>query len=478
MTQVQRVKRNSLFALLSHLVRLTTNFLLFVGVARLYGVETFGQFTTAHTFATIFLLVADFGFDSLLQTHIAKQRDTAAALARKCFTLKLLFATSAFLALLAFPFLYQFTQETELLVRIFSLYVFVGALNNFFFSLFKGYEEFQHETKISFATNALLLLLLVVLGFLKAPIETVAAAFVGTRLLGTVIASVVARRLTGSPVMRLDFTGLRTLWPTVIVFGLQFIFGALYFTLDTILLALWRGDHDVGIYQSVFKLAVLALLIPDIAVNTMMPFLSRLHGEGDHRWASFGKLLHKTLLMIGLPVSVVLFVYADQIVVLLYGAGEFEQAIPILRIFAVIVLIRFAVEPYALMLTTSHRQRVRMLIVMAGTAINVALNAVAIPAYGPFGAGVVSLVTNALVGTAFVATSRQPIREWSLQGRLLLALAAGGGIATMAWLFRSLSLWFGVPLVLLLFAVVIYTAGYTRAERQLLFGFGGESIDG
>jgi len=475
MSQVSRLKRNSLFALLSHLVRLATNFLLFVGVARLYGVETFGQFTTAHTFATIFLLLADFGFDSLLQTHIAKQRATAPALARKCFTLKLLFASLAFIAMLGLPFLYEFTPQTALLVRIFSLFVFVGSFNNFFFALFKGFEEFQHETKISFATNTLLLLLLIVLGLLRAPIAVVALAFVGTRVLGTVAASVVGRRLTGWPVMRLDFTGLRTLWPTVIVFGLQFIFGALYFQLDTVLLALWRGDHDVGIYQSVFKLAVLALIIPDIAVNTLMPVLSRLHGEGDLRWAEFGKLLHKTLLLIGLPVAVVLFVYADQIVILLYGAGEFEGAIPILRVFALTVLVRFAVEPYALMLTTSHRQRVRMLIVMGGTAANVALNALAIPAYGPFGAGMVSLVTNVLVGAGFVLASRQPVREWSLQGRVILALGAAGGIAWIAWMVRSLSLWVGVPLILLLFGVVVLTAGYTRAERRLLFGFGGEA---
>jgi O-antigen/teichoic acid export membrane protein len=469
MARGAHIKRNSLFAFLSQLIRLLTNVLLFVGIARLYGVDAFGQFTTAHTLSTIFLLFADFGFDMLLPTEIARHKQDAAAFAQRYYSLKLLFAVGATAFMMTLPLWKELTPETSILVEIFSFYVLFSSLNTFFFAFFKGFEQFQHETRISFWTNLTLLVLLIILGVVHAPLYAVALSFVGTRIIGVVSCARIGARLAGARVTVLDFTGWRSVWRHVLVFGLNFIFGALFFTLDTVLLAFWKGDRAVGIYQAAFKIVALALIPVDIGVTTMAPVLARLNEEDAARWKYLGRLLNKTLTLLALPMCVLMFAYADQIITLLYGGREFGEAVPILRIFSVTVFIRYCVDTYGIMLTTSYRQKTRMYVAIGGTVLNIALNAFAIPAYGPLGAAVVSLVTNVAVGIAFIATSRQSIVQWTFEPRNLILFALTAVVLMVLWQIRTISLWITAPVVLGLYAVALYHVGFTREQLALVF---------
>src|SRR5260221_11187940 len=151
------IRENSFFALLSHLIRLSANFVLFVGIARYCGPDILGQFTTALTVATIFLLLADFGFDILLSSEVARARDRAPALLQAYLPAKRMFAILASLLMAAALNLEHVSPSTKTLIYIFCPYVFFGALLNFFLAFFKGCEQLQHETKITFVTNLLLL---------------------------------------------------------------------------------------------------------------------------------------------------------------------------------------------------------------------------------------------------------------------------------------------------------------------------------
>ena len=468
-TQASRIRWNSVFALLSQAIRFLTNFFVFVGVARFYGPDAFGQFTTAHSISTIFLLFADFGFDTLLATEIARHRERAETLALRYFSLKIVFALAATGAMLLLPVFRSMTPSTTTLVWIFGFYVLFASMNNFFFALFKGFEQFHHETKISFSINLILLLIIVVLGILHAPLAAIAAVFVGTRIIGLVYGLRIASRIAGLHAFRVSLSGWREVWRNVLVFGSYSIFGNLFFLIDTMLLAFLRGDRDVGVYQSVFKIAVLVLIIPDIAINTMMPVLSRLHQANEHQWHVFGRLLNKTLCLLSLPVSLILFVYPGEVMSLVYGPKLFSEAIPILRLFAVIVFIRYGVEAYALMLTTSRRQKTRTVIVFLGTLINILLNLWFIPAYGPWGAAVVSLATNLFVGLGYILLSGMPVLQWTFGLRNTILMACSAALGVLLWNARVIPLPYAAVLIAALYACGFYFIGFTRDELAVIF---------
>lgn len=468
-TLAQTLRRNSLFALTSSVIRLASNAVLFILVARFYGPEAFGQFTTAHTLATIFILIADFGFDLFLITEIARQREATSHLLPRMLGVKLGLSLVASALMCIVPSLYEMSTGTRDLTYIFSLYLFFSALLNFLFALFKGHDEFHHESFITLSLNLALLGMLVVMGLTGVNLYLVAAAFVASRILGLVLALRRASRFAHATKPIFDLPWLRSVWKKASVFGLFFIFGNLYFLLDTILLSMWRGDYEVGIYQSVFRLVALALVIVEITVNAVLPSLSRFWEDERERWHQLGALANRSLYYIGLLLGFVCVAGAETIIGLIYGLDEYSDAVLILRIFGFIIAVRYSVEIPALMLTTSLRQHVRMLIVLAATIFNFLLNAYAIPRYGMAGAAVVSLLTNISVGLAYIFAVRDFFRDrwFSLQRMVALFIIFMGGVAVVA--LPELPAWLNVLGVAIVYILVIYATGYSLEEKRTVF---------
>lgn len=465
-----RIRWNSLFSLLSSVIRLCTNVFLFLGLARFYGPEAFGQFTTAHTLSTLILLLADFGLDLLFTTEVARQRNQASRLFQSFAALKLLFAGIAVAVMWLIPVVHTFSAATRGLILIFSLGVACNAGMNFLFALFKGFEQLHHETRISLAANSVLLTLLILLGTLHAPIWLVATIFTGTRALGFILAAIKATRLLPLPVPKLNAAVWKEVMRDGWVFGVYLLCGTLFFQLDVLLLAFWQGDYAVGIYQSAMKLVALTLALPEIANSVFLPLLSRYHDENKEKWERIGRLLNKTLWLCALPIGLVFFVYAEPLIRILYGAERFAPAVPLMRVAAIIVILRFAWEAYGLMLTTSGRQFEKMIIVVAATILTLALNAYAIPRHGVYGAAIVALITNSFVAAGFVLRARTFFVPWTLEIRYMLPGAMTLVLGAVLWFLPDLKTSPGLLAALAFYVLTVYFAGYTKEERQIMFG--------
>jgi O-antigen/teichoic acid export membrane protein len=464
------LRRNSFFALSSACIRLFSNAVLFVLIARFYGPESFGQFTTAHTLATIFILLADFGFDLLLTTQIAAHRDQASFLLPRMLALKLVFSLTASIIMCAVPFMGKLSSQASQLTYIFCLYVFFSAILNFFFALFKGHEEFQHETFISFVLNLFLLIALGTLGLMKANLYWIAVVFIGSRILGLGLAIFRSKKYHMAITPIWDAKWIWQVKNQVVFFGLFIIFGNLFFTLDTILLSFWKGDYQVGIYQAVFRIIAITLVVPDIMINTLLPTLSRFYTADRFKWCQLGAVASKTLFFIALLLGFIIIFSAKDIIDIVYGNAKYDDAIPILRVFGVIIIIRYSVEVPALMLTTSDRQSVRMLLVILATVINYGINRYAIPTYGALGAAYTSLATNLLLGIGyFIAIRKRAPENWITRERLLpLCIILIGAISMI---YSPLPVWSGLLVVTLIYIVVVFYLGYSTKEKELLIKY-------
>jgi len=467
MKQAAHIRWNSFFSLLSAGIQLLTNALLFLGVARFYGPEVFGQFATAHLLTALFLTVADFGLDVLLTTEVARQRSNANHLLRRFFSAKLLLSGLAVLGMCGVAFVPDFSAGTRRLIYIFSLSVAFTALTNFFFALFKGFEQLQHQTRIAFVQNVTLLLALIVLGFFTAPIEMFAAVYTGTRLLGFCVAAITAKSLVRLPTFTINIAESKKVMGQVWSFGVHLVCSMIFFQLDTFLLSLWKGDYAVGIYQSVIKLVGLLLVLPDVIINALLPVLSRFHGEARAKWEQLGKLLNKTLLLLALPIALAFFVYADRLIPILYGAEKFAAAVPIMRAAALIIVIRFVLETYSVMLLTAGRQLIRMIIAIIVTVAALALNVYVIPTYGAYGAVWVAILTNLFLALSLMLALRPLFLQWTFDWHYLAPILATIVLSAILW--KTVSIRYGLPLAFVIHGWVVFFLGYTKAERQMIF---------
>jgi O-antigen/teichoic acid export membrane protein len=433
-TDYALVRKNTFYSSITIFTRLFANVFLFWLLARFYGPNQFGIFTFAHSLATTFIILADFGLDVLLITEIAANQAQRKEIIEKLFSVKLIFVILAFLLMIAIAQIFPIARQSFLLIVVFGIYLIFTSLNNFLFGIYRGYEKFIFETRVSLISNISLLILSLIAFFLKIDLIYIAVIFAFTRIVGVLFSLYYLNKLDPSLKLKLNATKLGILKNKTFVYGVHLVFSYLFFQVDTLLLAKLSGEYSVGIYQSVFKLIMLPLVVPDILINSLLPTLSRLYTKSKQEWISMGGIMGRILIIVIIPVSVIFFDYSRQIIDLIYGLNKFSDSVTVLKIFGLILFIRFLLEPFALMLTTSDRQKIRMVVVIIATILNISLNIFIIPRFGVNGAAVVSLLVNTFVGLVYFLYVEKQFRFWLFDYKNLLLLISS---LLFLWILNS-----------------------------------------
>lgn len=471
MSDFSKIRKNTFYSIITISSRLIANVFLFWLLARFYGPKVFGQFTFAHTLATTFIVFADFGIEILLTTKLAAEKGNSSKIFEKLLGLKFTFLLFALIFMILIGLSFELSDESFILIFVFAVYLLFTSLNNFFAGVFKGYEKFIYETRVSLLSNFLLIALTISLLLLHRSIIEIAVAFASSRIIGTIYSIYNLYRLDKELTFKPDLSGFKLLGSKVLIFGFHLIFAYLFFQIDTLLLAKFKGDYSVGIYQSVFKLVMLPLVIPDVFINSFLPTLSRYYSEDKKEWLRLGSIMGRILFICALPISVIMVFYSKEIINLVYGLKNYSDAVDVFRVFGLIILVRFTLEPFALMLTTSDRQIVRLITVIAATILNVTLNYFVIPVYDTLGASVVSLTVNTFVGIIYFTVLKDDFNFWLVNLKNLFALLTVFLIGFLFYELVNLNFLIEVMMILIIISVAGYKFYITNSEKEILKSF-------
>lgn len=466
--ELTKVKKNTFYSAITIFSRLFANVFVFWLLARFYGPEQFGIFTFAHALATTFIILADFGLDVLLITEISAQPENRNEIIDKLFGIKLIFVFLAFILMLVSSQFFPIGRKSFLLIITFGFYLIFTSLNNFLFGVFRGFEKFLFETRVAFISNLFLIVISILFLILKFDLLFIALVFVFTRIFGTSLSILYLKKIYSDFKFRFDFSNLGILKNKTFIFGLHLIFSYLFFQIDTLLLAKLSGEYSVGIYQSVIKLIMLPLVIPDILTNALMPTLSRLYRNSNDEWLKLGGFMGRVLMMTIIPVSLILFSFSNEIINLIYGSKKFSDAVFVLKVFGIILFVRFMLEPFALMLTTSNRQKIRLVTVIIATVLNVSLNAYIIPRYDFNGAAVVSLIVNLFVGFTYFWFAKKGFIYWIFDYKNLVILLFSIIVVFALQNYLSVNFLLKILLFVSIYSVLIAIFYLTKAEQELL----------
>lgn len=473
MSPVSRIRRNSLFAVIATLTRVATTALMFIMLARQYGPELFGQFAFAYTYLTTFYLVADFGFDVYLASQVARDTLKMYQLVQSLLPLRVCLSLLSAALMCLVALVSGIPAGTKEMMVAFAISILPSASSAFFFALFKGLEEFQHEARVSIIQNCVLLTLLIGAGAMEVSIRTIAWIYAATRLLGLLIL-VPKVRYTLLPFdLRAAINSGKVALRRGFPYGIFLVCGTLYFQLDTIMLGYFLNEESVGVYQAAFKLVGILLLSNDIVVQIMLPVLSRLHADDMQKWGIAVRFLTKNLVFVGMLFGVLVLAYPNDVLSLVYGPNTYEASAPILRIFAVIFIVRSSAEVFALMLTTGNNQLARTRIVVFLTVLNFFLNLLVIPRFGTVGAALVSLITNVVGGGLYVRAALRSVASGVtvVDTRLAISIGVGALVPLAIWFLGIHSFPIGGSTIFFMLVLVFLILGYTSAERRLLFSF-------
>lgn len=415
------------------------NFAVQVVLARGLGPAGFGLYVLATTVLRLADILARVGMDSGAIRFVSlRTGDRRAVREVAVGTLAMLLATSAVTGLavfLAAPVLSEavFRVERQLVapLRLVALFVPAAAGLAVGAALTRGfrrtvYTVLARDIAQPVVQAALLAAMLVAgLGLSGALLSygvSLAAAFVLAlfflyRLCGGARVPLAAAAGRGREVLGYSA-------PLLLVGGIHYVIT----WLDTLLLGLYRGPADVGVYRAAAQLPLMLPVLLAASNSIYGPTVSVLLHRGER--ASAGVLLRTTsrwLAWLGIPAFAVMFVCAADIVAL-FGDEFVAAGAPVLRVLAVAQLFSVLTGGVGQTLTLTGHQRLELYNSFGMVAVNVAMCLVLIPRWGARGAAVASAVSIVGLNAARMAEVWKVFRM-SPFDRGSLVLAAGGAVA-------------------------------------------------
>lgn len=356
-------------------------------LARALGVDGNGQFGYAFAYVFFLLTFADPGISTVVSRDLAAGGINSGVLQR-VMGLRLTMACLVMLAgwVVAFTLLDPVYRWP---IVIFSLILpiqaaSVGAL------VFTSRVMVRDSAVAEMANRLVGFALLLVAASSGWGVTGVLGALVAGELVGAIVTTWRTRAWVRL-VPRLD----PGMWRQVVrgaaaVGGLGFL-TALVNRIDYFMLESMSSVTAVGLYEAAYRLPRLVEKVPLLAMATVFPLMSRLAVEDVGR---LREVYHWSLLrLVGLAVVMLVVVQATAEWLLPLWQGEaFRPAVPALRWLIVSSACMYLSVLAGNLLIAMHESRTLLGVWLVATVVNIGLNWVWIPSYGPTGAAAATAV--------------------------------------------------------------------------------------
>jgi O-antigen/teichoic acid export membrane protein len=248
--------------------------------------------------------------------------------------------------------------------------------------------------------------------------------------------------------------------------ALSAFLGLAYQQADKLITNRLIGDVDTAYLTAAFVIIFgVVELLNTTVLTAVYPMLSRSYGDG--RNPLFGFMVDKLgffNLLISLPITLTVSIFAAEITVPLFGE-KFRPTADVLRILMWYALLSMATAVISRGLMVQNRQRMVLAIRAGGLALNILLLFILLPSMGVKGAPVASTIAEAVVLIILFAFFRAS--GWELRRILprLLRLALLGVVVAVAMLLlKTIHPILGIVGGLALYAVGIYVSGVLGAD--------------
>lgn len=457
-SDIKRIIRNIGYIFGCGVFRAVLTPVFLVIIARRLGTEDFGSYSFAFSLASILLVLGDMGLSKLVVRELSPRREQASRYLGGLITLRLL--TGVVGTLVLYGFIHWAgrrgdTRQALLLIGI-SLVLSTG-FRRLFDAVFQALEEMKYQAYMDMVDIFLTFGLGIFCVHAGWGLHGVALAMFYGSTTASLLDFAVLMKKVGKPRLRLDLGFLKSLVKGALPFAGMGLITFLFGYMDTVIVSLFRGDGQAGIFSGAYRVIWGMALIPTTVMTAVFPYLSRTRGEGEAHGELMGRVV-KYLSMLSLPFSTLLLLYSRQVMTLLYGA-EYSGGVPALAIMAAAPIFSFAYIPMADLLNAHYRHRRSLAALGAAALVNAFLCLLLVQFMGISGAAVATLAAEAvLLGAILYFSWREmgvhpaSLAYWRVA---VAALVAGAVILPLR---KSLPLPAGISLYFLIYFPVLRLA--------------------
>src|SRR5438445_1728358 len=397
MRLLQSIVRNFSVVAVAQVITWTATFLFTLAQARYLAPAHFGELSLALSYAGLLAVVVDFGLTTTLSRDVAQQPAAAGRSLVASLVLR------AGLWCLVMPFMWlatvvlDYDAELQRSILILGISLFVGGFASSLGAYFQGREEFFFPSLGSVAQRGTAAALGIAALALGQGVIVVAGVYVISSIVQVVVMIPGMRKYpVGSTA--LDRSTLVDMCRATATLGLFWIFGAIYYNVDMLILQRLVPLENVAWYAAAYRLFQAALMLLGLLGGTVLyPVVSRLSvGSREELRQAMARAV-VFLFATGVFVALVLLMMAEHIVALLYPPRDYAEAATALRLLAPGLASMYANGVFFLALLGLRFERGLLLMAAVLAVLNPLSNLVVIPLFAQNGSALMTTATELAV---------------------------------------------------------------------------------
>ena len=368
------------------------SFAVFIYLARILGVDSYGTLEFAIALLAYFTLVADAGLELWAMREAARGKDLKGLVGR-VIALRLVLATAAYAVLAVLTLLPDLSGEIRPLLLVFGLSLFANAANLKW--VFMGQ---QNMTTVAGALVVSQVVFVgVVIALVRSPAQLLWVA-VGRVLAEVAITAIflrLFRKEHGAIGFARPWTNLRTTLRGALPFGLASTLAIMSFNFDMVFLGFFLGTTAAGLYAAAYKPITAILAGPISYFVGLFPTLSKAYADDRDVYDETVERSFRLLSLAALPIGIGGTFLAEDAIALLFGPS-YAGAVPPLQILAWAASFTIMRGTFRQGLIAAGRHRMDLRCAISSVTTNVAANIVMIPRYGLIGAAIATAASELL----------------------------------------------------------------------------------
>jgi O-antigen/teichoic acid export membrane protein len=390
---LRKIGSNAFSLLTSDATNRGTSFVVYALVARHLGAFQFGQLALALSLFYVFQVTAVAGVKLLIVRQVAKDRSQT----RLYFNNGVLIVTATSVASLALLFgfvrIMRYEAATSAIILLLSLGLLPFSISSVCEGIFQAWERMHYIAYVNVPANLL-------------KMAGAFALLAEGRGLGTVIAVLLVAFFAVAVVeMWLVFRKLPVQpGPLSLAFSKSTLRSAFTFlaidkvvaiesSLNIILLSKLATETQVGLYSAATQVMVPLALVYQSIAQSIYPVMCRKVEPGYRTLRKVAEQAAEALLALALPAVAGIYFLGDWLLPVLYKNRAFQDAVPVLRIIACILILQVFTSVLGQVLWATHREKVTLRIVIVDLLLNLAVGLPLIARYGLIGAAITLVVT-------------------------------------------------------------------------------------
>jgi O-antigen/teichoic acid export membrane protein len=397
--------------------------------ARMLGVEGYGVFSYAMSFAAFLSLLSDVGITGYLTREISRDAEKRSSLVSTAIIVKVVMAVVTFGLTVGAQTLFVKVEGVEALIPLAAMLVFFDTMRLFAFGFSRARNKMEIEGIFIFVTEVAIASLALIF-FIPNPSPFVlSAAYVAGSAIGTVLTYLVIRNYLRDLMARPRVSDVKQILAGSLPFAMAGVFGALMINIDTVILGFFTGARDLGLYAAAQRPAQLLYVLPGLIATSVFPLLSRFAGKDDESSKKIIEYASVSVLLVALPITVGGILLGPQLMQLFFGS-EYLEATLCFQLLLTTVLFVYPGTVIGNALFSYNMQRKLVYTTAAGAIINVVLDLILIPRYGINGSAVATICSQVVTngwGWYFLR-KRVPFSVLPKLGKIFFATAVMAGV--------------------------------------------------